>query len=140
MARVKLEIPKQFAFSVELTVRITDLNYGGHLGNDRLLSLMHEARVLFFQQYGYSELNFGTGGIIMSDAAIQYKSEAFAGDILQFQVTACEFSMTSFDLFYYITCKQDGRVVAVAKTLMVCFDYSQKKTLEVPQEFKNRFV
>ena len=33
MGRVKLELPETFSFSTELTVRVTDLNYGGHLGN-----------------------------------------------------------------------------------------------------------
>ena len=38
MPRVRLKPLSRYQFSTEITVRTTDLNYGGHLGNDRLLS------------------------------------------------------------------------------------------------------
>ena len=70
MARIKLDLPEQFPFSTELRVRITDVNYGGHMGNDALLGLLHEARVRFLTQYGFSELNICGAGIIMADSVI----------------------------------------------------------------------
>jgi acyl-CoA thioesterase FadM len=70
-----------FPFSTELRVRITDVNYGGHMGNDSLLGLLHEARVQFLAHYGLSELDIGgLWGIIMADSVIVYKSEAFPGE------------------------------------------------------------
>jgi hypothetical protein len=45
-----------------------DINYGGHLGNDAVLSLVHEARVRFLKQQGYTENNIEGAGIIMADA------------------------------------------------------------------------
>ena len=39
MARIRLSMPEKFIFTTELPVRITDLNYGGHVGNDVFLSL-----------------------------------------------------------------------------------------------------
>jgi len=45
MARIKIEIPDKFIYKTEIPIRITDINYGGHLGNDSLLSIIHEARV-----------------------------------------------------------------------------------------------
>ncbi len=44
MPRVELELPERFQFVTEIPLRITDINYGGHLGNDALLSLLHEAQ------------------------------------------------------------------------------------------------
>ena len=49
MPRVKVALPATFPFRTEIPVRITDLNYGGHLGNDALLGLLHEARVHFLR-------------------------------------------------------------------------------------------
>ena len=54
MARIKIAVPPQFTFSTQIPVRITDINYGGHLGNDALLALLHEARVQFLRRYGYT--------------------------------------------------------------------------------------
>ena len=53
MARIKLTLPERFLFSASIPVRITDLNYGAHVGNDTILSLMHEARVQFLRLFGY---------------------------------------------------------------------------------------
>jgi len=53
--RIKLELPEIMVFSTEIPVRITDINYGGHLGNDSILSIVQEARVRFLNKYNYSE-------------------------------------------------------------------------------------
>ena len=61
MARIKVELPEQFAFSTTIPVRITDLNYGKHVGNDTILSMIHEARVQYLRQLGYGELELEFG-------------------------------------------------------------------------------
>ena len=82
MARIKLEMPTAYPFKTELTVRITDINYGGHLGNSDVLALLHEARVRYLKSYGYSEIDVEGYGTIMLDVVIQFKAQAFAGDVL----------------------------------------------------------
>lgn len=139
MARIKLEVPSTFHFKTQIQVRVTDLNYGGHLGNDALLSLMHESRIQFLKTFGYTEMDVDGVGLIMSDVAVQYKAEAFVGDILSFEMTAYDFSVTSFDIFYYITRSSDKKVIALAKSNMVCFDYVNRKMKDVPERFKIKF-
>ncbi|MGV3538898.1 MAG: acyl-CoA thioesterase [Rufibacter sp.] len=137
MARIKIDLPEQFSFQTELPIRITDLNYGGHLGNDALLSLLHEARVRFLNAHGYSELDFGGAGLIMSDVGIVYKGEGFYGDVLTVQVQAHEFSKYGFDLAYRLA-NQDGKEIAHAKTGILCFDYGARKLQSVPAEARER--
>lgn len=136
MNRIKIELPEQFNFTTNIPVRITDLNYGGHVGNDTILSLIHEARVQFLRHHGYQELNFGGVGLIMSDAGIQFKNELFYGDVIIASVTTGVYSKISFDIFYKFEKEVDGKLVlvAAAKTGMVCFDYSKRKTAPVPEE------
>jgi acyl-CoA thioester hydrolase len=50
MARIKIEIPEQFIFETQLKVRIGDINYGGHMGNDAVLTLAHQARIEFLEK------------------------------------------------------------------------------------------
>lgn len=134
MARTKLQLPGSFAFSTLLPVRITDVNYGGHVGNDTILTLLHEARVQYLQWLGYSEMNFAGAGLIMSDAVIEFKNELFYGNPLTAFVTADEFTRVSFDIFYRLVIEKDGKeqLIATAKTGMVCFDYDARKVLAVP--------
>ena len=133
MARIQIDFPTRVQFSTQITVRITDLNYGNHLGNDSVLSLIHEARVRFLQYLGYSELDLAGVGIIMSDAAIQFKKEAFYGDVLTIEVATGDFSRVAFDIYYRL--KIVDQEIAVAKTGIVCFDYATRKVVAVPEAF-----
>jgi acyl-CoA thioesterase FadM len=137
MARIKVELPSTFSFSCTIPIRITDLNYGGHVGNDTILSLIHEARVQFLAQFGLEELKFQGVGLIMGDAAIEFKNESFHGDVVRVWVTATEFTKISFDLFYKLE-KTNGDPVAFAKTGMICFDYVKKKVVALPEGVKEK--
>jgi acyl-CoA thioesterase FadM len=135
MARIKLEMPSVYPFKTELTVRITDINYGGHLGNSNVLALMHEARVRFLKSYGYSEINVEGFGTIMLDSVVIYKAQAFAGDVLQIEVAAGDFSRLGCDIFYRITKKEGGAEVVLAKTGIAVFDYANQKRISPPEAF-----
>jgi acyl-CoA thioester hydrolase len=134
MARIKIELPEKFPFTTTIPVRITDINYGDHVGNDTILSLMHEARVQFLKAYGYKELEFEGVGMIMSDVGIEFKSELFYGDIVIASVAVGELSKVSFDLYYRFEKELEGRKVLVAagKTGMACYDYDKKKLAAIP--------
>ncbi|HMH33597.1 MAG TPA: thioesterase family protein [Puia sp.] len=136
MARIKIDLPKSFSFSIQIPVRITDLNYGGHVGNDNILSIMHEARVQFLQHHGFDEMNLAGVGLIMSDVSIEYKAELFYGDTITALVTAGEFSKIGFDLFYKLEKTTAGKQVTVvlARTGMVCYNYELKKIVAVPEK------
>jgi len=138
MARIKIDLPKKFIFKTEIPLRITDINYGGHLGNDSLLSIIHEARVRFLHYLGHSESDVEGNGIIMIDAAIQYKSEGFYGDELIVEVAVNEFSSIGCDFVYRITNKNTSKEISLAKTGIVFFNYEKRKTVAVPVEFKKK--
>ena len=136
MARIKLTAPEKFNFTSIIPVRITDLNYGGHVGNDALLSIIHEARLQFLNHHGYSEMDLGGVGMIMADVAIEFKQEAFYGDILIASVKAHDFNRIGFDLFYRLEKEINGEKVlaALAKTGMICYHYTTKKISAIPSE------
>jgi acyl-CoA thioesterase FadM len=132
MPRLDLKAREPYPFAYELTVRTTDLNYGGHLGNDRLLALVQEARVAFLATHGWTELDCGGAGLIMADAAVVYRAEAFAGDALRFEVAAVEPSRVGFRLAMRATRAADGDEVALVETGMVCFDYARRRPVALP--------
>jgi acyl-CoA thioesterase FadM len=136
MARVKLDLPNRFAFETELPLRITDINYGQHLGNDALLSLLHEARVRFLNSHRLSEVDVGGCGLIMTDAVIIYKAQAAYGDVLRIQIAVQDFGALGCDLVYRATNRATGAEVARAKTGLVCFDYSHNKPVRAPEKFR----
>jgi acyl-CoA thioester hydrolase len=139
MARVKLDLPETFDFTTEIPLRIGDINYGGHLGNDAVLSLLHEARVQFLRANEFSELDVDGAGIIMADSVIVYRSEAFYGETMVVDVAVNDFARVGCDILYRISDKDSGREVVRAKTGIVFFDYETRKAMAVPQAFKTLF-
>jgi len=140
MARIKIDLPDHFDFSTDITVYIGHINYGHHLDNGAMLSLVSEARVRYLAAMGYTERNIEGVGIIVADVAIQYKAEVFYGDTLRFAMTACDFSRVGCDLIYRAIRIQDQQEVARGKTGVVFFDYDQRSTVAVPPGFRARFT
>ena len=135
MARIKIELPEKFIFSTEIPLRITDINYGGHLGNDSVLSLAHEVRIRFFNEHGFEEKDIAGVGIIMVDAAVQYNAEGFYGDVLIIELGIRDITRTGCDIVYQLTNKKTGKSLATVKTGIVFFNYERRKVVPIPEEF-----
>lgn len=134
MARVKVVFPPVSPlYETNVPVRIGDVNYGGHLGNDAVLSLVHEARMQMLSSIGCTELNCDGPGFLMADAAVAYKAEAFFGDVITIRVFADEISTRSFSLLYLLQTMREDRLVDVAhvQTGMVSFDYDTRSIVAI---------
>lgn len=138
MARTKIDFPEKVLSQFSIPVRITDLNYGNHVGNDAFISIIHEARVQWLKQHQFSELNVDGVGLIMSDLAVEFKSESFYGDVVHVKVAAGEISKVAFELYYQLSAKRNGEIIllANAKTGMVCYNYASKKVAALPDILK----
>lgn len=140
MPRMRIDMPGTYPFSCLLPVRIGDINYGGHLGNDSIVSILHESRLKYLQSMNCTELDACGAGVIMADLVITYKNEGFYGDSLVVKVAPGEITSRGFVLFYRITC-QRGEIwvdIAEARTGMLCFNYDTRKVMLLPDELKNR--
>ena len=167
MSRVEISFPGVTHFSTELSVRIGDVNQGNHLGHDRMITMIHEARIQFFRALGYEELDIDGVGTLVADLAISYQNEAFYGDRLKFDISVQDISRKSCQFIYRIVRpsgtsdlqKVDGvketelvkgevgsgdihgnhvksdELIALAKTGVVFFDYTLRKSVAVPIGF-----
>ena len=142
MARVKIELPEKCIATFTIPVRITDVNYGNHLGNNSLVEIIHEARVQFLQQHNFTELDAGGTALIMSELIVEFKNESFYKDILEVKIFIGELSKVSFEIFYSISALRNNSstIVANAKTSMVCFNYDEKKVNPMPGELRNILI
>ena len=138
MARIKIDIPEKVIALFLIPVRIADINYGNHVGNDAFVSIIHEARVQWLKQYDYTELKIESIGLIMSDLALEFKNESFYGDVVEIKLSAGEISRVGFELYYQLFAKRNDEniLLANAKTGMVCYDYDAKKVAAIPEKLK----
>jgi len=139
VSRVEIRFPAESHFSTELAVRISDINYGNHLGHDRMITMIHEARMLFFRSLGYSELDIDGVGTLIADLAITYQNEAFYGDLLEFDISVQDISSKSCQFYYRVSrVAEEGKnrnIIALAKTGVVFFDFDLRKSSIIPAGF-----
>lgn len=138
MARIKITIPEHFIATLTIPVRITDINYGDHVGNDAFVAIIHEARMQWLQQHGYTELQLEEIGLIMSDLAIEFKNESFYGDTIEVKIGSGEITRVSFELYYQLITERNNETIllANAKTGMVCYNYAERKVAGIPEKLK----
>jgi acyl-CoA thioesterase FadM len=139
MARIKLVLPEKIHFTTFINIRITDINYGGHLGNDSVLGIIHEARVRLFADKGFTEADIDGVGIMMTDSVITYTSEGMYGDKLKIVVTVAEITNTGCDIYYRLINSKNEKEIAKAKTNIVFYNYTSKKVARTPKIFLDTF-
>ncbi len=140
MARFKIHIPSlQSIFTTQIPIQISDLNYGNHMGNDRVYLFCHEARIRFFKKNNQSELDFLGSSLIMADSACVYKKEGHWGDTLKINLHVGEFTTFGFDFYYQLNSQQTSKEIARVKTGMVFYDYAEKKLKKIPSETRQWF-
>lgn len=137
MPKIKLAKRNNYEFKYNVILQVTDINYGGHLGNHALVGIIHEARVNMLNILGCSEFDLGDGktGIIMSDLGVNYLGEGFLFDNLVVYSNIDEISNASFRIFYKVM-KKD-KIIALAETGIIAFNYNEGHIVEIPQEFLN---
>ncbi|ENO85392.1 acyl-CoA thioesterase [Thauera linaloolentis] len=140
MARIRIELPGTFTFRTSIPLLITHINNAGHLDNAQLLGLVSEARVRFMQSMGFTEMDVEGLGVIVADAALQYRSEAFHGETMAIEMSATDFHEFGCDLVWRITEERSAREVARGKTGIVFFDYGQRRKGPVPEGFRRHFA
>jgi acyl-CoA thioester hydrolase len=135
MARIKLIMPEKTITQITIPVRITDINYGNHLGNDAIVRIAHEARMAWLHGQGFTELDIAGTGLIMADLAVEFKAEGFYGDMIDVTIACGEKTRVGFELYYELTARRNSEsiVLALVKTGMVCYDYSNRKVATIPQ-------
>jgi acyl-CoA thioester hydrolase len=125
-----------YPYTVEIEVAFRDLDAMGHVNNAVYLTYMETARIKFL--IALLELkDLHDLPVIMAEASCSYKSPAFFGERLAVGVGISRFGTKSFDMAYRIAAG-DGRLVAVARTVQVMYDYAAAQTIAVPEHFKEK--
>lgn len=137
---MKIDTPtSKPVFVTIMEVRVTDLNYGGHLANDKMLAFFHEARVRFLAALGLSEADVGAGvALTQTEAWIQYKAELFLGDQVEIRIWADEVGKARFRLVYEVSRCRDAVLAAQGYLVLAGFDYHRHRPSRLPGSFCER--
>jgi len=136
MPRIQISMPEEFVFSMEYPVRYSDLDYAKHLNSVAMVHILHEARLQFLASLGFVESNIFGLGMVVTDMAIDYRSESFARDVLIIEVGVGKFNRYGCDISFQITNAALERVVCNAKVGVVFFDFDKHTIAPIPTAFR----
>ncbi len=124
-------------FTHETKVRVGDLNYGNHLAHDKLILILHDARVVFLNSHSLHEMNIGNNiALMIVKLNINYIMEAFLGDKLIITLFNGEIGGSSFDLIYKIE-NIENKEITNCVTKMVCVNTTTRKPTRIPTELNS---
>lgn len=134
MARISIELPERFAFATEIELMMPYINFGGHLDNAMMLSVVSDARIRYLEVHGHQPRVDGGIGMIVGDVAAEYRSEGFHREVMVVEMTARDFHKYGCDIVWRMTEKNTGREVARGKTGVLAFDRTSKKLTQIPED------
>jgi acyl-CoA thioesterase FadM len=118
---------------MERQVGLSDLNFAKHLDSVAMVKVLHEARLQFLASLGFTESNIYGLGMMVTDLAIDYRAESFAGDRLVIDVGVSDFNRYGFDIGMQVTNDALDSVVCSAKFGIVLFDFDRHQISELPK-------
>ena len=138
--RIQINLPEHFCFETCITLEVGHLNYGNHLANDAVLRIAHEARLRFLAAHGCTETDAFGAGLIMADAVVQYRAQAFHGEELLVQVALGEIGKAGFPFFAKLSRAADHTEIARVQCGLVFFNYAAQLIEHTPAAFRAHFT
>ncbi len=109
--------------------RISDINYGGHLGHTELINLLHEIRVRFLDQHSMHEANICGHGLVIHNINVKYHQEAYWGNELEVKMeTKVDGAKIIFDYTVFNSTLKNK--TATAEAVMVLVDKVTKRPVK----------
>lgn len=136
MARVQITYPEKTLFTQDVPIRISDINYGKHLGHDTLVSILHEARYGLFRHFGMDEADTDGMGVLLVDLAVSYRAQVFHGQTLRVDVAVADVVSRGCDMVYRVTDRDSGKLVALGRTGILFYDYKNRQVVNIPRSFQ----
>lgn len=124
-----------FRFSTTLEVRWRDLDALGHVNNAVYFTYLEQARFQYLRELGLIPSDpFGIG-MILAEARCQFKSPLELGERVTIYTRVSELRNSSF-IFEYRIEGEDGRVAATARSVQVCYDYQNQRSVPIPDKWR----
>jgi acyl-CoA thioester hydrolase len=119
-----------------LTPRFSDIDVYHHVNNAVYLTYFEEARVAFSTASGLRARFTRACSTILAHAEIDYKAPAYLGDELHIEVAAGNVGRSSYDYVYTVRRPATGSIIAIGRTVQVCFNFETNSVVRVPEDWK----
>ena len=124
----------------QMSIRFADIDIMGHVNNAKYLTYMESARIKYFNAVIGDKINWTKNGFILARVVVDFKAPVYLKDEEIIVYTKCsKIGNKSFDLSYTMI-KAGNQEVAVGSTTLVAYDYGENKTIQIPEEWKEKII
>lgn len=129
--------PKDFKHKLPIQIRYKDVDIQGHVNNANHITYFETARVNYFNALLLKN-DWNKTGMILAKTEIDYLEPVFMEDEVYCYTKITSFGTKSFEISNIITKKTDKGEIncAEGKSVIVCFNYEIKQTVEIPSTWK----
>jgi acyl-CoA thioester hydrolase len=128
-----------FRYATTIEVRWRDLDALGHVNNAVYLTYLEEARVHYMRELGLGFRSIDEVGIIFAEVTCTFLSPILLSEQVTIRVRVAELGRSSF-VFDYQMEGEDGRVVARARSVQVCYDYEAERSIPIPERWRQLII
>lgn len=122
--------------TVDIYVRYCETDAGGHVNNTSYFLYFEEARTKFF-----NEIGFGPGkrliNFIVAQTTCDFLTQAYAGQMITVISKVSKIGMKSYTMTHEIRNSETGQSIATGSAVIVCFDFKEQKTKDIPNELRS---
>lgn len=119
----------------KIEVRFFDIDVMGHVNNAVYLNYFEQARMHFFRAIVGKDWDWVNAGVLLARNEIDYIEPVYLFDDLHIETHCSKIGNKSLDINYtvFVPDANNKKIKATGKSILVCFDYTQKITIPVPQ-------
>lgn len=122
---------------LRLPVLWGDMDALGHVNNARYFTWFESARIALFEELGLGAAGRPELGAILARATCDFHVPLHYPDEIEVTATVSRIGRTSFTMDYAITRVADPeRTVARGEGIVVLYDYSEQRKVEIPPELR----
>ena len=112
----------------------------GHVNNANHFTYIELARVTYFEEVIAEKFEWSKQGIILAKVVMDYKMPILIRDNVAVYTSVIRFGTKSFEMSNRIVKQTNtGDIdLAIASTVLVCFDYTTNKTIEIPEVWRKK--
>lgn len=126
-----------FRLVSDVQVRFADTDALGHVNNAVYLSYLEIARVDYLREV-LGRVHVKDFGVILARVEIDYKSPAFPHESLRVGCRTDALGGSSIEMSYRVEEKAGGRLVALAQSVIVYYDYALARPVRIPADVRDK--
>ena len=124
-----------FRFSTTFDIRWRDLDALGHVNNAVYFTYLEQARIRYLHELKLISDDPAEVGIILAETNCQFKSPLKLGEQPSVYLRVSELGNSSFVIQYQVE-SRDRRLVAIARSVQVCYDYKRHHSVPIPDRWR----